>query len=105
MCNVDGELWVPVEITMVGKADYNNLGMTYARFGKLEEAESSFNNAVQIDPEHGNAKINLANIAFRRGNYALALKQYRGIHESLAERAANVRARASSALFAEEENE
>jgi tetratricopeptide (TPR) repeat protein len=68
------------------KADFNRLGLTFARFGKLEDAESAFNKALQIDPAYGTARINLANIAFLRGNYALALRQYQTINESLAKR-------------------
>ena len=65
------------------KLDYNRLGMAYVRFGKYEEAEAAFSKALQIDPGYLSARINLANVAFTRGNFAQALKSYQGVQEAL----------------------
>jgi tetratricopeptide (TPR) repeat protein len=58
------------------KADWNKLGITYAKFSQYRKAEQAFSQALYIDPDYLNAKVNLGNVAYLEGNYRGALAQF-----------------------------
>ena len=58
------------------KADYNRLGLAYARFGRYEQARSAFSKALQLDPGYLVVQINLANLSYLQKNYSSALSGY-----------------------------
>jgi hypothetical protein len=58
------------------KEDWNKLGITYARFNQYGKAEESFYQALRIDPDYLNAKVNIGNVAYLEGNYRGALSQF-----------------------------
>jgi tetratricopeptide (TPR) repeat protein len=52
----------------------NNMGVIYAQRGEYEKAESSFTEALGIDPEYKKAGYNLGLLYFRQSDYVKALK-------------------------------
>ncbi|MBN1384018.1 MAG: O-antigen ligase family protein [Elusimicrobia bacterium] len=55
-------------------AVYNSMGIIYMNTGKLQNAVSSYNTAIQINPSNAEAHSNLASVYFIRKNYKTALK-------------------------------
>ncbi len=45
----------------------NNLGVLYEKQGKIEEAKAQYRQALQIDPDYGNAKENLRRLGETEG--------------------------------------
>jgi len=60
---------------------YSNAGLCYLRLKDDVKAEASFLRAVQLDPANGQAYLNLADIAFRRGNYEAARRYLISLHQ------------------------
>jgi Flp pilus assembly protein TadD len=54
---------------------YNLRGEILLEKGKLGEAETSFKNALKADPQFQEARLNLARIAFKKGDYPKARKE------------------------------
>jgi len=65
------------------KEDYNKLGIIYAKFSQYSQAENAFSKALAIDTRYLNARVNLANISFLRGDYQNALTQFNNSLETL----------------------
>jgi len=57
-----------------------NAGLCYLRLKDDSAAETSFQRAVQLDPANGQAYLQLADIAFRRGNYEAARRYVTALH-------------------------
>ncbi len=55
----------------------NNLGLAYSAQGEPDQALASFEQAVQIDPDHFGALTNLANACKDQGRAAEAIAYYR----------------------------
>lgn len=55
---------------------YNKLGIVYCKFERYREAEQAFRQALSIDNDFLDAKINLGNISFLREDYRDALNIY-----------------------------
>ena len=49
-----------------------NLGWSNEGIGAIEEAEENFKRAVELEPRHAHAMAYLADLAYRRGDWALA---------------------------------
>jgi len=58
------------------KRDWNTLGIAYARYGRLKEAETAFQRAIRIDKDFANAQVNMGNISYVQKNYDKALKSF-----------------------------
>ena len=69
-----------------GKEDYNRLGMAYVQFARYDDAEQAFNKAAQLDKSYLTPRVNLANIAYLRGNLNQALKSYQSVLDALQQR-------------------
>ena len=71
----------------IGKAQLD-LGLCYARDGKLPEAQAAFTNAVDrlppLSKELATAYFRLADVQFQQTNYAGAIKSYQAIIEKFA---------------------
>lgn len=52
----------------------NNLGWTYKRYGRLEEAERLIAKAVALDPNHVAARVNLASLALMKEDFPAAAR-------------------------------
>lgn len=65
------------------KKDWTYLGISYAKFGRLKEAESAFNRVLKLDPNSIAAQVNLGNIAYLQREYKRALSQYQGAYAVL----------------------
>ena len=52
----------------------NNMGVIFAQRGEYEQAESSFKEALAIDPEYKKSGYNLGLLYFRQGDTTKALK-------------------------------
>jgi len=55
---------------------YNRLGVLYARYGQLDNAEEQFALAIKSGKDNMSAVFNLGNILYLRGKYADALAYY-----------------------------
>lgn len=55
---------------------YNRLGVLYARYGQLDNAEEQFSLAVKSGKDNLSAVFNLGNILYLRGKYTEALAYY-----------------------------
>jgi hypothetical protein len=66
------------------KKDYNKLGLTAAKLGRLKDAEDALGKALKIDPKYASALVNLANVAFLRKDYKKAVDSYRAVLNVLA---------------------
>jgi len=56
---------------------HNNLGKIYLEQGRIEEAESSFNQAIDIDNTYSEAITNLGTIYYNRGEIDAAIDKYK----------------------------
>jgi predicted TPR repeat methyltransferase len=56
---------------------YNNLGVVLSAMGRYEEAETALLTAIEIDPERGDARFNLANVYSFQRRAADAAREYR----------------------------
>ncbi|WP_304226352.1 hypothetical protein [Gracilinema caldarium] len=65
------------------KQDWTYLGVAYAKFGRLKEAETAFNRVMKIDPNSVSVQVNLGNIAYLQRDYRKAVIQYQGAYNSL----------------------
>ncbi|TFG82083.1 MAG: tetratricopeptide repeat protein [Spirochaetales bacterium] len=65
------------------KKDWNNLGMAYARYGRLKDAETSFQRALRIDPAFTSSQVNLGNLAYMQKNYRKAINAYQAATKTL----------------------
>ena len=54
--------------------DLNNKGVSFATLGFIEDAISEFRNALELDPEFTNARINLGIILKKTGGYEEAIQ-------------------------------
>ncbi len=54
-----------------------NLGMEYAAFGRLAEAEACYKRALEIDPASAEALNNLGNLSYKKGDWDKAMDYYR----------------------------
>jgi Tfp pilus assembly protein PilF len=54
---------------------YNLRGEIFLGQGDLEKAQTAFHNALQADPQFQDARLNLARIPFKKGDYAAARKE------------------------------
>ena len=55
---------------------HNNIAISLARKGRVQEAIAHFNNAFELNPGHGDAHYNLANVLLRLGRVDEALAHY-----------------------------
>lgn len=65
------------------KQDWTYLGIAYAKFGRLKEAETAFSRVLKLDPNSIGAQVNLGNIAYLQRDYRKALAQYQGAYAVL----------------------
>jgi tetratricopeptide (TPR) repeat protein len=65
------------------KQTWTYLGIAYAKFGKLAEAEAAFGRVLKMDPNSIGAQVNLGNIAYLQRDYRKALVQYQGAYTVL----------------------
>jgi tetratricopeptide (TPR) repeat protein len=56
---------------------HNNLGLSLAEGGKLEEAKAEFINALEYDPDQKDVHNNLGSLLRRQGNFEEAIAHYR----------------------------
>ncbi len=61
------------------KKDYNKLGTIAAKMGRLTDATDAFSRALKIDGKYLTALVNLANVAFMKGDYSKAVDSYQGV--------------------------
>lgn len=65
------------------KKDWNTLGVAYARFGRIKDAESAFQRALRIDPAFTSSQVNLGNLAYIQKDYRKALATYQNASKTL----------------------
>lgn len=65
------------------KQDWTYLGVAYAKFGKLKDAEIAFSRVLTMDPNSIGAQVNLGNIAYLQQDYPKALARYQGAYTLL----------------------
>jgi type IV pilus assembly protein PilF len=67
-----------VEITSYrGRAmAFENLGLTRLKLGQSAEARAAFSRALGLNPELSTSNLEIADIAYREGDYSTALKHY-----------------------------
>ncbi|PKL09185.1 MAG: hypothetical protein CVV51_05085 [Spirochaetae bacterium HGW-Spirochaetae-7] len=65
------------------KKDWNILGIAYARYGKVKEAETAFQRALKIDPAFTSTQVNLGNIAYIQKEYRKAIAAYQTASKAL----------------------
>ncbi|HUW69134.1 MAG TPA: tetratricopeptide repeat protein [bacterium] len=65
------------------KKDWNTLGVAYARFGRIKDAEASFQRALRIDPAFTSSQVNLGNLAYIQKDYRKALAAYQNASKAL----------------------
>jgi len=65
------------------KQTWTYLGIAYAKFGRLAEAEAAFGRVLKMDPNSIGAQVNLGNIAYLQRDYRKALAQYQGAYTVL----------------------
>ncbi|HAE21130.1 MAG TPA: hypothetical protein DCG47_02245 [Spirochaetaceae bacterium] len=58
------------------KRDWNALGIAYAKYGRIKDAEASFTRALRIDPAFVGAQVNLGNLAYMQKDYRKALSSW-----------------------------
>jgi tetratricopeptide (TPR) repeat protein len=56
---------------------HNNLGQAYLRQDRLAEAQTQFQQALTLNANHANARLNLARTLEAQGNNAAAAAEYR----------------------------
>lgn len=61
----------------------NNLGMAYYFKNDVKSALKNIIRAIEIDPKNSDARVNLASIYFKQGNFAEAKKQYEMVTKDL----------------------
>ncbi|HRY72644.1 MAG TPA: hypothetical protein P5165_05405 [Spirochaetia bacterium] len=65
------------------KREWNALGVAYARYGRLKDAEGAFQRALRADPAFASAQVNLGNLAFIQKEYRKALASYQAAANAL----------------------
>jgi tetratricopeptide (TPR) repeat protein len=60
---------------------YNDLGFTYQRMDKMEDAVASYKKAIEVDAGYPRAYFNLGAIYFSKGNYSGAAPLYKKLAE------------------------
>ncbi len=65
------------------KRDWNTLGVAYARFGRIKDAEASFQRALRVDPTFTSSQVNLGNLAYIQKDYRKALATYQNASKAL----------------------
>lgn len=68
------------------KHSWNRLGIMYAKFGRLSEAESAFKQALGIDADYLSASVNLGNVHYLKKDYSSALTAFEKAYKTLASR-------------------
>lgn len=66
-----------------GKHDWNSLGIAYARFGRLKDAEAAFNRALRLDPAFTSPQVNLGNLLYMQKEYRKALSLWQNASKTL----------------------
>jgi tetratricopeptide (TPR) repeat protein len=61
-------------------AVYNNMGLCFARQGRLDDAASALNRAVQMSPKNVRYRNNIATVLVDRGSVREAFEQLRQVH-------------------------
>jgi len=56
---------------------WRKAAFSHARAGDLERARELYERVVALSPDDGGARLNLARIYMKRGDYEQALRQYR----------------------------
>jgi len=56
---------------------WRKAAFSHARAGDLEQARELYERVVALSPDDGGARLNLARIYMKRGDYEQALRQYR----------------------------
>lgn len=57
-------------------AAYNNLGLIYAKQGKIDSAINEFKAALKIDPDHAEVRYNLGRCYAEKGDIDAAIREY-----------------------------
>lgn len=65
------------------KRDWNSLGIFYAKFGRIKDAEAAFTRALRIDPAFVGAQVNIGNLAYMQKDYRKALGSWQVAVKSL----------------------
>lgn len=65
------------------KEDFNTLGINYAQFHQYSKAEEAFSKALSIDPDYLQARINMANLYYLRGDFRKAAISYHIVKNEL----------------------
>ncbi len=63
--------------------DWNALGIAYAKYGRVKEAESAFIRALRIDAAFTSAQVNLGNLAYLQKDYRKAIGSWQGVIRNL----------------------
>jgi Flp pilus assembly protein TadD len=65
------------------KREWNTLGIAYARFGRIKDAEAAFKAALRLDPAFTSPQVNLGNLAYMQKEYRKALSSWQAAAKSL----------------------
>jgi tetratricopeptide (TPR) repeat protein len=65
------------------KRDWNALGIAYARYGRVKDAEAAFNRALRLDPSFTGAQVNLGNLAYMQKDFRKALSSWQAAGRAL----------------------
>lgn len=65
------------------KRDWNALGIAYAKYGRVKDAEAAFNRALRLDPAFVGAQVNLGNLAYMQKDYRKALSSWQSAARAL----------------------
>ncbi|MGM0441972.1 MAG: tetratricopeptide repeat protein [Elusimicrobiota bacterium] len=66
----------PEKLKELQSSIWNNLGAMALEQGDLDEAQRSFEKAIELNPEHTSAYNNIAGLRLRQGRYEEAIKAY-----------------------------
>ena len=66
-----------IEVTQSNYIAYNNLGVTYDKLGRHQEAMESYKQAIRIKPDYADAHFNLGNAYGKHGRYQDAIESYK----------------------------
>lgn len=69
---------------------YTNMGFCHLRLNAAAEAEKAFSRAVEADPQNGPALFQLAELAYRRGQYDMAGALLVRLHQAMEPNAPSV---------------
>lgn len=67
-----------------------NAGLCHLRLNEMAAAEQQFLRALELDPQSGQAMLQLAEIAYRRGDYDLARNRLVRLHQQMSPTAESV---------------